>query len=365
MKRAILFVLIGSFLAAGAAQAGEWYDKVKIKGDFRQRHDLIQDESKDVDRNRWRIRARLELGATVTDDWSVGIRLASGSDDPVSTNQSMTDGASTKGFGLDLAYFDFHPGLIDGLHIVGGKMKLPFNTVQKTELIWDGDWNPEGAAVTYEAKIDERVALFVNGAFFYLEERSSDDDSWMAGGQAGIRITPADGMRLVVAGGYYDYQAFEGYAGMYDPGDLFGNTGIDDDGDMLYATDYNVAEFQAEFGVKLEKLAFAVYGDFVRNIEADSLDTAYLFGASVQHGKDKGHVKVYANYREVEDDAVVGEFTDSDFIGGGTNGNGFEIGAGYGIAKKVDLALSFFVNNKGIDEEIDFKRLLVDLVLKF
>ena len=365
MKRAILFVLIGSFLAAGAARAGEWYDRIALKGDLRQRHDLIQDESKTGDRNRWRIRARLELGATVDDELSVGLRLASGSDDPLSTNQSMTDGASTKGFGLDLAYFDFHPGLIDGLHVIGGKMKLPFNTVQKTELIWDGDWNPEGAAFMYEAGITERISLFANGAFFFLEERTADDDSWMAGGQAGIRVAPADGMRLVVAGGYYDYQAFEGYAGMYDPGNLFGNTGTEVDGDMLYDCDFNIAEIQAEFGARLEKFAFAVYGDFVRNLEADSLDTAYLLGASVQHGENRGHVKVYANYREVEDDAVVGEFTDSDFRGGGTNGNGFEIGAGYGIAKKVDFALSYFVDNKGIDEEIDYRRLLVDLVFKF
>lgn len=365
MKKLLLFVLLGSLLAATAAQAGEWYDKVKIKGDFRQRHDLVQDESKDVDRNRWRIRARLQLGMEVTEDWSLGLRLASGSDDPVSTNQSMTDGASTKGFGLDLAWFDFHPGAIKGLHIVGGKMKLPFNKVQKTEIIWDGDWNPEGAALKYKADVNDMVALFVNGAFFYLEERKSDDDSWMAGGQAGVVVKPAEDMHLLVAGGYYDYRNLDGFAGLSDPGDLFGNTGIEDDGDMLYATDYNVAEFQAEFGVKTGKMKFAAYGNFVQNLEADSLDTGYLFGAMLQHGKDKGHVKLYANYREVEDDAVVGEFTDSDFRGGGTNGNGIELGAGYGIARKVDLGLSFFVNNKGIDEEIDYKRLLVDLKFKF
>ena len=98
---------------------------------------------------------------------------------------------------------------------------------------------------------------------------------------------------------------------------------------------------------------------------AQVADQAYLFGAKVQYGKGKNHFKVYSNYREVEDNAVIGVFTDSDFRGGGTDGNGLEVGAGYGITDKVTLGLTYFINNRGIDEEVEYKRFQADLAMKF
>src|SRR5690606_32912961 len=48
-------------------------------------------------KNRFRIRARLGITAALTDHWSAGVRLASGSDDsPVSTTQTLGGGMSKK-----------------------------------------------------------------------------------------------------------------------------------------------------------------------------------------------------------------------------------------------------------------------------
>ncbi len=368
MKKILILILLGAFLLPHIAKAGEWHEKIKLKGDFRHRHELIQEGNKE-DRNRWRIRFRLSLEGEVTDEWSVGTRFATGSSDPVSTNQTLDGGLATKGFHLDRAYFDFHPQAVKGLHVIGGKFGVPFAVVEKTELIWDGDLSPEGAAIKYKNKAHEKVEVLLSGALFYLEERGADDDTWMAGGQLGCKVEPAEDMHFMVGGGYYDYREVKERPGLYEADDFFGNTYTTYEGEEdtfeVYANDYNLFETFGEFGVSMEKVSLKVYGNFVTNTEADSLNNGWLIGGTVKYGKDRGNVKVYANWREIEDDAVIGAFTDSDFRGGGTDGNGLEAGVSVGVAKSVDLALTYFFNNKGIDEEVEYKRLQADVKMKF
>lgn len=366
MKRYVIFSVIGLLLLPLGVKADNWHDKVKLSGDFRHRHELIQDESKDEDRTRWRIRARLMLSAMISENISVGFRIASGSDDPVSTNQSLDGGWSTKGFHLDLAWFDFHPETVKGLHIIGGKMKLPFEKVQKTELIWDGDLNPEGLAAKFKGDLSDRITVMLGAGFFYIEENKSSDDFWMSGGQGVLKIELAENMHLIAGAGYYDYNIeAEVTPVFFDDEDSHNNSVIVDGDKLLYANDFNEFEILGEFGFKKDRLGFYLYGNFVTNTAADDLNTGYLFGTTIKHGKGKGNMKLAVNYREVEDNAVIGVFTDSDFRGGGTDGNGFEFGFAYGLADKADLGVSFFLNNKGIDEEVEYKRLMVDLKLKF
>ena len=98
---------VGAFSsAASMALAGEtpdWTENISLKGDLRLRHEIIDQDYKDT-RNRTRLRARLSLKGQVNDEVNVHLRLASGSDDPVSTNQSLDDGFSSKDINLNLAY---------------------------------------------------------------------------------------------------------------------------------------------------------------------------------------------------------------------------------------------------------------------
>jgi hypothetical protein len=211
-------------------------------------------------------------------------------------------------------------------------MGLPFATVQKTELIWDSDLSPEGAALEYRNKASDKVEIMFGAGFFYLTERKDQDDTYMGGAQLGLEVKPSDDMHLMIGGGYYDYQQVKDYPGVYDEADFFGNSNYDMDGTDVYLWDYNLFE---------------------------------VFGGMLSHGTGQGSFKVYANYRELERDAVLAVFTDSDFLGGGTDGKGLEIGASYGVADKAALALTYFINKKGIEKEVDFKRLQADLQVKF
>jgi hypothetical protein len=377
VRTSIVAAIIGVMLLPAVVRAGEWYEKLKLKGDFRHRHELIQVEDRE-DQNRWRMRARLALEAEISDACSAVIGLASGSDDPVSTNQTMTDGFTTKSFGLDLAYFDLHPKAIENLRLVGGKMKLPFETAEKTELIWDGDLNPEGVALRFGRGFGENVKMFLGGGGFYVKDRDPDDESYVAGVQTGFNVKASDDVKIMAGVGYYDYEGAECMPFFYNASKNYGNSkavigttevGGEEVDVYGYALDYNEVEVLGTVGIALsDKAGLKLYGNYVNNVAADSLNTGWLFGGAVSYGKDKGAVKVYANYRQLEADAVVGAFTDSDFIGGGTNGKGLELGAMYGIVKNVSFDLTYFVNTKGIkdtDEEIGYNRLQVDLQLKF
>ena len=162
-------------------------DRFNLEGDFRYRHGTINAEGLST-RNRQRIRARVGLDARISDAFDVGIMVASGSDDPISTNQTLDGAFSTKDFRLDLAYFDWHPVTVPGFHLSAGKIKNPFFSPGKTELIWDSDLRPEGGAIKYSTKLSS-LELFANLGGFWAEERSTAADTGLFGAQAGAKYS--------------------------------------------------------------------------------------------------------------------------------------------------------------------------------
>ena len=74
---------------------------------MRPRFENIDDDLESSDRNRNRLRARLTIAATLDDNWSAALGLASGGTNPISTNQTLGGGAFTKDLRLDLAYVTY------------------------------------------------------------------------------------------------------------------------------------------------------------------------------------------------------------------------------------------------------------------
>jgi hypothetical protein len=335
-------------------------DKIKIKGDFRYRHETIDQNSEDT-RNRHRIRMRLGLTAIINQDINAAIQFSSGGDDPVSNNQTLGDSFSTKDTRLDLAYVVWKPKQINGLELYGGKLKNPYLSMQKSELLWDPDLNPEGIAGKFDYNLDQ-FDLFINGGFFWIEERSDDDDSYLAGGQAGIQYSfPDEESYIIVGGGYYDYLNTQGFTPFYDE-DGSGNS-LDNDGN--YREDYNELDFFAEAGTIIRTLPVAIFGDIVTNTAADEDNLGWLAGINLGKTKNPGSWKVRYQYKYQEKDAVIGIFTDSDFLGGGTNGRGHEINFDLVIMENTTFATTYFINQIDLDNETDFNRLQVDLSFKF
>lgn len=343
--------------SAGAQQIAFSTGDLTFKGDLRYRHEQISAEgAKQQDRQR--IRARMNVTAVVAPKVNFVFGIASGSGDPVSSNETLTDGMKDIPFSIDLAYFDYTTPLA-GLKVQGGKMKNPFYTAGKSQLIWDGDLNPEGLAAQYSRK--GATEIFANGAMLWVQERSADKDSYILGGQGGVKQT-IGGLNVTAGAGFFDYVNTKGYATFYDTAKNYGNTV---DAGKKYVYDYQIVEAFGEIALPKAFIPLSFAVDYATNIASDVEDNqGYLVGVTA--GKTTpGAFSGRAFYRYLEKDAVVGAYCDSDFGGGGTNNTGTIVGLDYQASKNITLGATFFMNEKGVDDGTSYNRLQLDTSFKF
>jgi hypothetical protein len=356
---------------AAPVATDNWSDRIRLDGDFRYRYERIDPEGSDT-RRRNRIRARVNVKADVSDDIEVGFGLATGGDDPVSTNQTLGGGGSSKDVSLNLAYADWE--VMDGLHLIGGKFKNPLYRAGKQALMWDGDWTPEGIAMNYK-----RDWYFVNAIGTFLESdsrRGNDAFSW--GAQFGATGEFA-GARLTGGVAYYSIPT-QGdtttFGDPSDPGDFFGNTAVQADGQpcgtvggevCLYRYDYLLTQVFAEAAFELGGWPAVVFADFVNNSDAADNDTGWTLGTRLGQAKNRGQWQFSYLYADKEADAMLGLLTDSDFAGGGTDNNGHFFKVDYGMSKNWTIGAQYFINETGVSsgDKRDYNRLMLDAQWKW
>ncbi len=351
---ATALVLLALLTMPAAAQE-DWTDRVNFKGDVRLRYEAI-DEAGEEERNRMRFRTRFGLSAKVSDDVTFVFQLATGGDNPVSTNQTFDDGFSTKDIGVDLAYVDWK--INDNLNFYGGKMKNPLYKAGGVPLIWDGDLNPEGLAIKFTSG-----GFFGTAGGFSVEERSSADDSLLFVVQAGYKFAVGENASLIAGAGYSSYSNTVGNEPFYN-GRSKGNS-VDINGDYIY--DYKNTEIFAQFDTKVGDWPLRIYAHAVQNNEVSTEDMGYAIGAKVGSAKADGDMEFSWTFQDIEADSVIGTYNDSDFGGGGTDSDGHMLKAKYAVSKKIFVGGTLFLNN--VDRfqgtEHDYNRLQLDVEFKF
>lgn len=343
-------------IATELKSAGSSTTGVKIKADFRYRHETI-DTSNSSPRYRQRIRGRTAVTAMISDAVQVGFGLTTGGDNPLSGNQTLGDGASSKGIRLDLAYLNWKTPL-QGLEVTAGKFNNPLHRAGHNALIWDSDLNPEGGTVTYS-----------NGSFslaavgLWLNEVANDDDSFLLGSQLRWKATIHDGAELHAGLGYYHFLGFEGEPVFFD-GNPRGNS-VDAMGNYLF--DYQNIEAFAELTVDIAERPVTLFADYVKNLDGGKFDTGYALGARMDFMHGSHPWQLAYTYQDLEADAVPGIVTDSDFIGGGTDGSGHIFRGSYEVSNKISLSGTLFINERGGDLGIeeDYDRLQLDVSFKY
>lgn len=335
----------------------DWTDKMRWKGDFRYRFESFDIEGK-PNRDRNRVRARAALIADVTPTVEVGLGLTSGGDDPVSSNQTLGGGGSTKGLNLDLAYFDWS-GLAN-TNVLGGKFSNYVHKAGKNALLWDGDWRPEGTGIKWA-----KGKFFANVIGTWIESDSKKDQSFTYLTQAGIKVPISDKLNLTTGLGYhsFDTKGDGTYFGSDD--EFFGNSY--DPITNTYLNDYHVIELFADLNFSLFDHPALIFANYVKNQAADDNDSAYAFGLTYGSAKKKGEWQFGYVYQKLEADAVLGLLTDSDFGGGGTDSKGHILKGSYTIDKNLNAGFTYFINDVGLEAEnpIDYKRLQLDLIFKY
>jgi hypothetical protein len=169
-------------------------------------------------RNQLRIRARLGVRAEISDDWTAGIRLATGSDDsPVSTSQTLGGGMGKKDIWLDQAYLTYRPA--KWATVTGGRIANPF---ESTDTLFSNDLNFDGIAAIFKQPLQGRdVTLFGTLGAFATEyanngwnsssmSEGATENKWLLGGQVGAdwKINNQNSLRGALA--YYHFDNIAG-----------------------------------------------------------------------------------------------------------------------------------------------------------
>lgn len=358
-----------------------WADSLKLKGDLRYRFESISDDSKfdangeTFTRQRDRIRARLGAEAKANDNLKAGIELSTGQSDPISGNQSLGDGFGKKDYKLNLAYIDYNflgenPNKVRG---IAGKMKNPFIT-QPDDLVWDGDLTPEGLAVKSQLG-GGRATLLANGGYMWVQERSDKDDLMLYAGQIAAKFQFIPEVSLTLGASYYGFQDIQGfdvidweaknnsYGNSTTTGTVSGSTT-----NKAWATEYKPVVIFGQLDFSVAGLPVALFIQELENGDADSYNRGHLYGASVGKAKNPRTFELGYSYSELDKDATVGMFTDSDRWGGGTDGKGHKVYGKYQIMKNLQGAVTYLMSEKKISDPAkttDYDRLQVDLVASF
>ena len=346
------FFLIFPVSPSTLADEKAWYENTEINGDVRLRYEgIYKKPGHDADRERFRL--RLGMKSRVNESIDFVMRLESGVQDPVSSNQTIGDNFSGKDFGIGRSYIDWT--INDNANIYAGKMKLPWIRPGGGSLLWDGDLNPEGIVMFIS---NER--LFMNTGVTVIE-RSSDNSTSLFSFQGGGNFTLDNSAKVKLGYSVFKYNHARGNQPFYKSK---GNTL---DGLGNYLNDYTIFELFAEYKHELYGMPVTAHLDWLKNNEASDQDTAYSAGIKLGSSSKKYGREFSYTYHDTEKDAVIGAFSDSDFAGGDTDSKGHFIRARYGLMENVRVGGTFIISKYGLasGSEIDYNRMQLDLEMKF
>jgi hypothetical protein len=321
----------------------------KLYGDVRGRYEFFRTENDAIgagepNKNRDRLRYRLRAGltATLNDRFEVGMRLTSSDPDgsfggdPISGNTTFQNNASKKFVFIDLAYGKWTPLMKDNYFLSGtiGKMENPFVV---SDMVFDGDYTPEGIALQGGYTFNEIHSMKWNSGLFILDETgqgalaSNDpmmwglqarwDASWTTDpakypkiqtsfGAALLGITETDSLGNAavpnIQGGNTRFPAT--VAGS--PHAITGNL----------VNDYQAVVLDGSATFTLEKFpmypgAFPIRvgGEYMQNLGADDMNDGWWGGVSLGKAGKKRSWELSYRYKHLEADAWYEEFVDSDF----------------------------------------------------
>lgn len=317
------------------ALANKFIDQLTLKGDLRVRYErqdkenYSQANTTDVARDRWRTRFRVGgVWDNKAEDWQVGAGLATGSDDPTSTNDTWSEDKpfETGDIRLDYAYAKHK---MQDFNVILGQQVNPYET---SWVLWDGDVRLAGITGQYGKK--EGPFATVGG--YSAKLVNSDNSAMLYMGQAGYRGKIGDA-KYTLAAGYHTY----------DQTLINDKTNLNNIDSTQYALE--VGDLYGKVSFPLAGAKLALYGHIWQNFGADGdtgesqakgfpkkpgdADLGWVVGLDAKIDK----VKLGYAYSVVEADSMYGYLGDSDFGDGlgmsKTNKKGHRVQAGYDITK--------------------------------
>ncbi len=318
---------------AAAEPASPLPSRLTVGGDLRVRYESNFGDKDARNRDRGVLRARLRAAYAVNDWLTIGGQLVTGDpDDPNSSDTTLSGFFDDLDVSLDQAYARMTFG---DLTVTAGKIPQPF---VRTELVWDGDVNPQGVAATYRWPLAGDSSLRATAMYALVDEAAAGRDSSMIGAQIAADFRPAPQWRLELAAAYYDYRL--GSTAGADAGDFRGNVVIDG----AYVSDFDLLDvigavtydgFGARWPVRMVV-------DYVHNVGArvpgDSGLGVDLFVGRSLHA---GDFRLGYGYAEAGVDAVLAAFS-QDNTSIATNYRQHTLLVDYMVTDNVALNVTFY-----------------------
>jgi hypothetical protein len=245
----------------------------------------------------------------------------------------MNNYFTKKDIWLDRAYINWHPENVPGLKMIGGRMAQPWTKVAETEMIWDNDVNPEGVAAQYNRKFGDTNVFGSGGAFTVKDNATGfgpefNNDLRLYYAQLGANLFPGEDFKLTCR--RERIPLLQGRSGRTDASPQ-----------RRHRSHAERQQLDAVPAVRRLRPARrsrpAVAAVAVRSIRAEP--------ERERSGRRRGprlplglitrfwEIGVNYSYRDVERNAVVGAFTDSDFASGFTASRGSKLQLTYNITK--------------------------------
>jgi hypothetical protein len=324
-----LFVLI-AVVPVQAAQVEIGKLLLDFSGDLRLRSEYIDNARFDRDEYRWRQRFRLRFGVAsdLTEHTTVGFRFATGAKTYQTTSNQSFDGENFADFDfpIDRAFIRYKRAMGPSemaIHL--GKFGHPFYT--PTEVLWDGDLQPAGAA---EVIVLRRIITIAAAQYVIREQDTGKGKgSNVYAGQVAVK-----GDLGAIANGTLGVA----YYAISDPASLRKDAFVSDS-DFLTnknftsctgspptctgeISDFKLLNISGELSFKAFPTPIKAIGEYVNNLGAEDVpvggnrlgeeETAWLVAAYLGKAKEKGDWRIGAGYTQIQADAVVANFNSDD-----------------------------------------------------
>lgn len=358
-------------------KALDWLNRFSFFGDLRVRTEGFYQDGANG-RTRERIRFRFGANMKITDELLVGMRLVSGdANDPISTNQTLTNIFNRKPINLDWAYIMLTPKESIGLGdlpwtpvtLYAGKFANNFfrpRAIMNSELIFDDDLSPEGFGenfTLYEKPEGLLRRLQINAAQWTAWENAQSADSWVLGGQsvATLQLIPQARLTLSVGDYYIGKSNLFAQARNSNSSLKVTNSVILNDGTVVqgglplspgtggkafnrFVNGFNIINggWQLEYDTGYAKWPLTLMNDFAVNTEAKNGKDSFAVwaGASLGATRNPGDLAFSFVWAYTETEAVLSELSYSDFgRDGGTNLQGPFVKLDYMLFPRLTLSV--------------------------
>ena len=334
--------------------------------------------------SRLRVRARFGFEANIGDSVTAGFRLATGGvgtgSNPSSENQTLGTYGTRSAIGVDRAFLSYRPA--DWLSLTGGRVGNPF--FRPTTLIWADDLSLEGLVAHLDTAPEGDWSFVATAGLFPILHNdptplSKSPSKWLSAYQLGFAALIGDDSHWKFGLALYDYRNIEGYpnptvlsiekSGTAAVFRQTGNTVFDINGlantqngtaNYLWglASKFREANVSSSLDLDLAGATHVIFdADWVRNIgfkqseilkrtgykvdrEVDGWMTRLAFGHP--NLRERHAWQAWVGYRNVQRDATLDAFTETDFHLGGTDAKGYFLGARFAFAKATTVGLQWF-----------------------